>query len=370
VPQDKKLDLGPSELEHIVYLSGLEARPKSRRTPAPSGIVLCDGKLYKVRAYQSEEDAGRQWEILYKFKHLFARCYGRVGRFLVLEYVDNSMKGDPKKASHQQDFVGLGAFLGELAMMEVDRPRDDRFELWCLKIEAAGIFRPETMDLIRRQYSQYGSMPIRWGIEYYDARFSNFVGTEQGTFLCVDEKHLWVGPRGVSLIKPMLQLRKKDFEKVLKSYCAKVNLMQFHDAHYRRFLLFYYVVFSLAFTGSVKALRKNLGLHAFHWRRQVLLEIIGASRITRLREEAWWRILHRSIRLGRSVKAVWRSARKRLRPAQLRSTICSARARLKARGARLLTKSPKGIDTTFIWSVLLIPGLEFASYFTQLVELC
>jgi hypothetical protein len=185
--------------------------------------------------------------------------------------------------------AGIPCFLNELATTQTDGSLDDDFDFLCNNIDLAGIFQPHTIELIRGYYSRAQSLRITSGLEYYDAMPRNFAFNEEGKLFSIDEKHLRIGPRGVSLMKPMGQLLAADFSKLKEAYLERLDWVPFDDPEYRRFLHFYRHMTVLGATTSYRPREINMYDSSFHASRRIILRIVGASPSTRLSEEVRWR---------------------------------------------------------------------------------
>src|SRR5204863_5933564 len=165
----------------------------------------------------------------------------------------------------------------------------------CDSIRSAGIFSPRTIELMRRYFERATGTdaPIEWAMEYYDAMPRNFVRGEQGTPVAIDEKHLRIGPRGVSLMKPMGQLEEGDFRTLKEAYLAKACPLPLDDPKYLEFLSFYRLISALGTSAAHRTKRFNIQEHRFHAYRRAVLGIIGAPATLRFREEVPWRVQYR-----------------------------------------------------------------------------
>jgi len=219
---------------------------------------------------------------------LFMSRYTRIDRYLVFKYVRGRTAHSEEPELWEQILAEIPSFLEELSTVHTDRSLDDDFETLCENIDLAGIFQTRTMELIRRYYAEAQSMHIISGLEYYDAMPRNFAFTREGKLFSIDEKHLRIGPQGVSLIKPMGQLSKADFSNLKEAYLAKLDWVPFDDPEYRWFLHFYRHMTVLGATASYRPRDINMYDPGFHASRRVILEIIGASTAARLRGEGQW----------------------------------------------------------------------------------
>jgi hypothetical protein len=280
--------LAESDLEQIVRLSGFPSEPQLTKIPIPFKVVEYLGRQYKVRAYTSGEAAQRCLDLIATVEHLFTPDYRRLDRYLVFEYIKGSTVDSNEPAVREQILVGIPYFLDELATVQINDPLEDDFDFLCGNIGSAGIFRPRTMEVIRRYYFQVQSLTITSGLEYYDAMPRNFALTEEGKLVSIDEKHLRIGPRGVSLIKPLEQLSKADFAKLKEAYLSKLDRVPFDDPAYHEFLRFYQDMTVLGAVASYRRREVNMYSYSFHSSRRAVLGIVGASPATRLSEEALW----------------------------------------------------------------------------------
>lgn len=299
------------KLEAIVRLSGLGARRKLPYKATLTQVVQYEGLKYKVRAYPDPQKAQLQLEFLKKSECLFAPCRGQVERFLVFEFLDGRIV-DANEAPSR-----LGLFLAKLTALKVEPLNalfQNQFDGWCHDIECAGIFRPQTIDLICSYYERVARQGIRWNVEHYDAMPRNFVLLDDGRFLSIDEKHLRVGPRGVSFVKLTWDLPPSISAKIKTCYVKETHTAELNESWYLEFLEFYYLVYSLAFNGSDRSLLTNLSVPQFHDRRRKLLRIIGAPSHTFSREQLPWLTAHAAIQPSRKILRVLRQLIRRCNP--------------------------------------------------------
>lgn len=261
--------LNQTDLQEIVRRSGLNEPDKLSGASRNWKVVEYAGRLYKVRSYENSEIAERQLELISGVKHLFTECYGRIGRNLILAYIQNS-----KLQNNPEDFFLLGSFLGELVNVQICLPPQDDFELWCNELVSMKVFRNSTLERIKDYYREHSSNSLIFGLEYFDARLKNFALTEAGEFLSIDEKHVRVGPLGVSFAKPKLRLTGKEFQAVKEGYLSKTNRFDFDDARYFDFLTLYHSIYALRF----KVINSRSEIYkrskTFQLRRQIVMRVI------------------------------------------------------------------------------------------------
>lgn len=273
-----------SELLEILQQSGMADLAEAAHRTTQCRVIEFQGKRFKVRSYRDAEAAQRRLELVAEAKDgLFIDCYGRVDRYLVLEYREGTIGYSSEELSSL-----LGKFLGVLERTSLPFSPNDEFGAWCEVLEQANIFRPRTLRSIRDHYASLRPENICWSLQYFDLMPRNFIVTEKGELVSIDEKHLRVGPRGISLVKPMWQMRKENFRRVKEEHHAHSGFTEFDDPDYRRFLVFYYCLYSLASSGKVSAsvYRK---LSSFHLMRQKVLRRVGLPISEHLKEVIpWW----------------------------------------------------------------------------------
>lgn len=284
--------LTDEDLEQIVSLSGLDSKTGLGEIARPFQFVAYNGGTYKVRACQSREVAEQWLQLLGGVNHMFAHCYGNVGRYLVFEYVNANENANAKVGAHSHSRTSIlfeiADFLAELAHADAPYSLEDDFNSLCKDIEAAGIFKPQTMKLIRRYFAGAQSLDIKWGLEYFDPLPRNFLHTGDGSLISIDEKHLRVGPRSVGLIKMMEQLPEDDFAQIKEAYFAQVGFIPFEFPKYNQFLQFYRCLCALGTIGAHRSHEINKQEPRYHVNRQIVLRIVKAPLTTRLREEPPW----------------------------------------------------------------------------------
>lgn len=289
-------ELRPEDLKRIVLLSKLDLLATSEYNKTTTfKVVRYAGKRFKIRAYLNRQAAKRQKSLLDQAPQLFAKCFGQFGRFLILEYVEGS---GHKNVS--EEFAALGHFIAEIAKVKTRQMDESDFDSWCDDLLKARIFTLRTISLVRRYYVEAQKLQVRWRLGYFDAMPANFV-FKAGRPISIDEKHLRLGPEGISLIKPQSKLPSEAFSRILNAYCSTSHFDRFDDLKYREFLTFYYLIYGLAVVGAHKKQQVNIGIRDFHLRRRRLLRIVNASRLLCLREESLWLIKHYSQRVRKGI---------------------------------------------------------------------
>jgi len=303
------LTLTNHDLHNIVQLSGFDPEPALSDRAKPYQVVTYEDSSYKVRAYQSEEAAQQWFDMISVVPDLFAPCYGRSGRFLVFQYVSGNQA---RNLDSDTAVYEIAAFLADLASVEAPYTLESDFEGICRDVEAAGIFKPNTMQLVRRYFAQaVSTLPVEWGLEYYDPLPRNFVVSDDGRLISIDEKHLRVGPRSVSLIKLMEQWPETSFENLKDVYFSKIGFVPFEFPKYHEFLLFYRCLSALAMIGAHRAREVNMQEPRFHDNRHIVLRIVRAKPHVRLSEEPPW-VAYRRYPVWRFAKRGFKAVRRRV----------------------------------------------------------
>lgn len=277
--------VGRLDLQEVARRSGLLS---AKLTPATmSQTVSLEGKLYKVRRYVNEPIAERQAQLIRTVPWLFPNFAGRVGPCLVFEY----LKGVQPEGS-PDFYTRAGLLLAELAVVKGDKLLDEQFDYWCDELVALGVFLPQTAGLIHRHYVEYRPLSVRGGLAYLDAKPGNMVLADDGQLLPVDEKHLCFGPLHLSLYKAMTQFTAEEFALLRESYCRRLADGGFDDPAYREYVYLYLLIRQLFLAATTKPTQILLR-PLTHQRRLRVLELIGAPRITRLREEMHFGVRYR-----------------------------------------------------------------------------
>ena len=277
------------DLDRIVRLSGLDSQSVPPHKFARFELVDVDQQRFKVRAYRHSDTAERQFRLLSMAPHLFSRCYGRMGTCLVFDHTpDVSVECSP------HTFSDVGSFMAELASVSAPPLPQDEFDRWCSDLETGQVFLPHTLRLIRRHYdTQMQSRPIRWGLEYYVPSLGNFVRAPQGSLISVDEKHLFLAPRGTGLVKPERSYPAEVFDDLKAAYCGRLGFKDFDDPTYHEFLVFYYCISMMAFFAHNRRWGPNLDMPRMHWMRRRILRMVESPIAMRAVEEASWLIPRR-----------------------------------------------------------------------------
>ena len=278
--------LKAQDLTQIVASSRLWPQPPASLKPIQKEVVEINGNRYKVRVYPNAETAQRQWEYLTEIKAtLFARCHGRIGRYLVLDYIPDGNSNGSVPTPHE-----IGLFLTALAKEQTRASIKEDFDSWCTYIGNARIFLPRTIELFRRYHRlKLESLPVSSGLEYYDATPHNFITMGGGKLLAFDEKHLDVGPRGVSLVRPEHTMTAKDWSDTKETYSLKMgSAALLEDSEYRDFLRFYWCkrqIYWWSYRVAVGTDTKKM----LRFKRE-LLTIIRRSRACSLRDKLSWEL--------------------------------------------------------------------------------
>lgn len=299
-PMTIRRGLSEADLQLIVDQSGIRTQARIPNKPIPLRVVDYGRTKYRIRAYPNSELAQKWMDLVKETNGLVASCYGRVDRYLVLEYVEGN-----QAANSLQVLDAIASFLAELESVNTTQSPEDDFRGLCEYMEAAGIFLPQTTAWMRRYYERSNDLSIKWTLQYYDAMPRNFVCDEQGRLLAIDEKHLRLGPRGVSLVKAMGQLPENDFQMLKEAYFAKAGHAPLDEPRYKEFLSFYRLSSALGTSAAHRTRHFNTQEHRFHEYRRTMLKIISAPATLRLREEIPWRVRYRLFVSQDFVRRAW-----------------------------------------------------------------
>lgn len=269
------MEIGPDDLERIVVMSGLGALPVGGRRHTLFRIVEFGGRPYKVRAYRSPIAAQRQLDLTRKVSHLFPSCYGRIEHCLIWEYAKDH--GRPQERVLSEDIAG---FLAELSNVPSEPLTAEVLDRWCDDLNRVGIFRPSSIDRIRDYFAEVQSEVRHWNYEYLDAVPKNFIYDASGRLLSIDGKHLFPGPRGLSLLKLFCHrdylLPEKEYRAIADRYLSQVDCAEYNQPRYFDFLMFYYCMVLLAENAHYISRRHNLESNRNRWRKQKVLQIVRA----------------------------------------------------------------------------------------------
>lgn len=273
------------DLLRIVELSGLGGAPLVGKQHTLYRMVDWGGRRFKVRAFRSGEWAQRQLELAARLPHLFPRCYGRVEHCLIWEYVE--MAPDSKNRMNEG---AIADFLAEFTKAVVDPLSGKEVGRWCEDMARLGMLLPQTVQRIERYYEQQSQLVKDWHLEYLDAVPKNFIFDKNGRFLSVDAKHIFPGPRGLSLIKLHCHkgrlITKESYDRLVREYQQRVGFEEYEEEEYFDFLLFYYCMVLLADNARYTDRKFNLESKRNRWRKSTVLQLVGAPLWLRVMEEA------------------------------------------------------------------------------------
>lgn len=299
-------DFDLATLEKLVLSSQVENTPIAARKYSVHRVLELDGQHFKVRAFRNPTAAQRQLNLIRRIRRLFPKCYGRIGRCLIWDYVPAiSLPHEP------QVMVDIGRFLAEIAQAEVTPISEDLFVHWCREIERAGIFLPRSINPIISYFANHRLQVPSWNLEYVDALPKNFIYGPDGKFLCIDGKHIFPGPRGLGLIKLHCHvgylISNDDYLTVVKSYRDRVKFPEYDDPEYFNFLLFYYCMVLLADNAQFISRRCNMESARTRWRKRVILKTVRAPLSISLVERARSDFFYFASRLRGRVARFWNS---------------------------------------------------------------
>ena len=241
------------------------------------------GMRYKVRRYGNPEESQRQLEIANHAKNFCSAVLGRIDEKLILEYAEG------ERIEIGREFCqGTGKLLGRLSNLTGDRSQD-RFEAWLREISRAGIFLPGSVKTIRDHYRRcdFGDDP--WVMTHGDAMPRNIIKTEEGIFKIVDEKYLFWAPEGVGLVKLSWDLKPPEFDILKEAYEGEKQRPLPKGSTHWMSLTFYYLIFSLACNAAANSWPENVTKPFFHWKRSLVMELIGLTGFDRWQEKLAWR---------------------------------------------------------------------------------
>jgi hypothetical protein len=279
--------LSYADLEQIVALWGQTGALSDPSRSTTFAFVQYCGQKYKVLAHASTTAAKRVYTLLTRTGGLFVACLGRVENCLVFEYVDASVEGgDPQVGKD------IGNFLADLAGITAEPFDEVNFESWPRALVKERIILRRTGEALQRYLAKALVTPIKWDLEYLDALPKNFVYAGKGRLICVDAKHLYPGPQGVSLAKLYANTgqycRAEDYAAIRSAYQNRVRDNRLDDPVYFEFLLLYYFLFFLVANAGHFSWRLNVQNRENRIRKKNLLRIIGASRWICFLEGIWW----------------------------------------------------------------------------------
>jgi hypothetical protein len=279
---EERLDL--TELQRLVGLSGLGTRPVAGRKKTVFSVVDSAGRKYKVRAFRNADAAQEKLNLVAPVRHLFAPLYGRIGHCVVWGYAEGN--GEAKESVATE----AARFLTQLAQVEFPPLSEQQFAGWCEEIGRSLIFLPASLRLMLDYYRENLHRAHHWNIEYMDAVPKNFVFDENGRCVCIDAKHLFVGPRGLGLVKLACQrgiVASEDYcAELLRAYRQEIPLEEYDDPRYLDFVRFYYCMMLLQENAHYLPCRHNLESKQNRWRKRLLLDMVKAPAWLRLAEEA------------------------------------------------------------------------------------
>jgi hypothetical protein len=293
------------DLERIVSMrdSGRVLTPGGRCLAA--WVVEHEGKAYKIRSYPSPKAAQDQLERIRKAGQAFGRCHGAIGSYLVLDYLE---AGDPCPGELP---AAVGELLAHLSRSTAP-PDEGDLQVWLGQLQLFGVFSRETAEAAWTYFTAWRDRGITWSLEYFDALPKNFLFDQNGRCVCIDEKSLRVGPRGLSLVKPALRLGREEFRALRGAYAAACGVDPFLDPGYREFLHFYHSAYALAYKLGNKTVGRNRRNFWFHHYRRDFLAPLHLPPAAYWRESVTWRVWYGWGSATRAVQRLLHGIRQRV----------------------------------------------------------
>ncbi|MBW2964902.1 hypothetical protein KY363_05590 [Candidatus Woesearchaeota archaeon] len=173
-------------------------------------VISTDAKGYKLRYCKS---LGRAREIersVKKFPKAFPRFYGREGKYLLFDWIDDA-KHLTEGMSAEESYR-LGKLFGELhELNEVveDKSKVKWFESSFKHIRTAGVFDEETFEKLERRYHDLKKkLRVDIVLDYVDSKPFNFmIERKTGRVYFVDEDGLMHGVKAFGLPNLMRMIK-------------------------------------------------------------------------------------------------------------------------------------------------------------------
>jgi hypothetical protein len=279
--------LSRKDVEAIIALTGLRGKQPDNAQQWQHAFVEYSGRKYKVCACATAAEAGENFALLSRTEGLFSACFGWIDNCLVFEYAEGLASADNGKMGED-----VGDFLANLAAVDAEPMRPSDYEAWLRSLVKNRIILERTAAELREYFSKVLATSIRWDLEYLDAVPKNYVYPEDGKITCIDSKHLYPGPQGVSLVKLHANIgqycRAEDYAAIRKAYDSRVPDNRLNDPVYFNFLLVFYSLFFLVMNAGKFPWSVNVANEENRIRKNRILAIIGASRTNTLLENFWW----------------------------------------------------------------------------------
>jgi hypothetical protein len=284
-----------TDIEKIVALTGLGGKKPNTAQQWAHAVVHYSGRKYKVCACASAAEADENFMLLSRTGDLFSACYGWTDNCLVFDFAEGSPSiGDERMGED------VGHFLADLAAVTTEPMRDSDYEAWVQSLLRARIFLGRTASHLRTYLARASAAPIQWNMEYLDAVPKNYVYPKNRKIVCIDSKHLYPGPRGVSLVKLHANVgqycRAEDYAEIRKAYDRRIPDNRLDDPGYFNFLLVFYSLFFLVVNAGKFPWSMNVANEENRIRKKRILAIIGASRWDTFLEGIWWGVAYKFFR--------------------------------------------------------------------------
>jgi len=258
---------------------------------------------YKVRRYNSQQEAEQQLHLVSLASNMFAPCLGRINNFLVFEFIDTQ--------DQHVTIFNIGNFLVSLEAKALPPKVTYRFSDWLNLLETRSVFQPATLDVARQVFKHSLSSGVDWRLQYLDALPRNFASVND-TLFCIDEKHLQIAPRGTSLAKPRRDLPTHEYHSLHKQYLSLSGQSPFRKEYLDLTTLFQ-LTYALGHTAPDCTKRRYINWPWFYHARRVFLKLLPLSAGQALRELVPWTIFEYQVSMARYAKRTVISSKRHLR---------------------------------------------------------
>ena len=221
---------------NILKLASIESlKSEYSRSGESFRVKSINGKTYKLRYFN---DPRRAKEVEKNIKRLsgFPKCYGREGRYLLLDWIDKRLKRINLDILYQ-----IGKMIGAAHKLNIKNKEiklDDIYHENVKEIKKHNILGKETINKINNIFeTSKKKSRIDILLEYRDTHIDNFAIDKRGKVYFIDEDGIDYRVKGSGFRKVLRELvnSKKQEGAFWKGYNEKYNNNYF-DANYKHFV--------------------------------------------------------------------------------------------------------------------------------------
>lgn len=261
--------LKKNPFRNILKMSSIESlKSESSWSGESFKVKSTDGGIYKLRCF---DDLRKAKEVERNIKRLsgFPKCYGREGRYLLLDWIDKKLKKITPNVLYQ-----IGKIMGEVHRLNINdkgKTLDNIYNENIKKIKKCHLLDKEIISKIKNIFERFKEKTrVDILLEYRDTHIDNFAIDKEGKVYFVDEDGIDYRVKGSGFRKILKELikNKKQESAFWKGYNKEYD-SDYFDINYK------YFVYLLEVLRDIESKYKKRELEIMHKRIKELYELIN-----------------------------------------------------------------------------------------------